>query len=107
MQGDLEQLVLVPDPSAVAQQCSTTRLPCFDPFVEKKNEPQPVKLIINDNKGDENRVLRVPVDKKMEMVNKSVKKKRVYESPTITHEKKPQLSKKEKRFKENGLTIGR
>jgi hypothetical protein len=30
-QGDLEQLTIVPNPSAVGQQCSATRIPLVDP----------------------------------------------------------------------------
>lgn len=30
-QGDLEQLTIVPNPSAVSQQCSATRIPLLDP----------------------------------------------------------------------------
>jgi hypothetical protein len=30
-QGDLEQLVIVPNPTAVGQQCSATRIPLLDP----------------------------------------------------------------------------
>lgn len=106
LQGDLEQLVLVPDPGAVAQQCSATRLPCFDPFVEKKNERQPLKLTRNDKKHDENRQLRTPIDNKMEVINKSVKKQTVY-SESVAHESKPPLTKRGKRVKENGLAAGR
>ncbi|XP_075221445.1 uncharacterized protein LOC142324503 isoform X2 [Lycorma delicatula] len=32
--GDLEQLVIVPDPTAVAQQCSGTKEPSLDPLLE-------------------------------------------------------------------------
>jgi hypothetical protein len=31
LQGDLEQLTIVPNPSAVGQQCSATRIPLLDP----------------------------------------------------------------------------
>ena len=31
LQGDLEQLAIVPNPSAVSQQCSATRIPLLDP----------------------------------------------------------------------------
>lgn len=31
LQGDLEQLAIVPNPSAVSQQCSATRVPLLDP----------------------------------------------------------------------------
>jgi hypothetical protein len=31
LQGDLEQLTIVPSPSAVSQQCSATRIPLLDP----------------------------------------------------------------------------
>ena len=31
LQGDLEQLAIVPTPSAVSQQCSATRIPLLDP----------------------------------------------------------------------------
>lgn len=34
-QGELEQLVIVPNPSAVAQQCSSSRIPIYDPLLEK------------------------------------------------------------------------
>ncbi|KAL0269176.1 UNVERIFIED_CONTAM: hypothetical protein PYX00_006988 [Menopon gallinae] len=34
-QGELEQLVIVPNPSAVAQQCSSSRIPLYDPMVEE------------------------------------------------------------------------
>lgn len=30
----MEQLVIVPDPSAVAQQCSSSRIPIYDPSID-------------------------------------------------------------------------
>ncbi|XP_039281634.1 uncharacterized protein LOC111058896 [Nilaparvata lugens] len=69
--GDLEQLVIVPDPGAVSQQCSATRQPSLDPLLEATRPRRPSAfvrkaLLAGNQFPDVDRTIsEVPSDKKV------------------------------------------
>lgn len=72
-QGELEQLVIIPNPGAVAQQCSSTKIPIFDPtFSDSVESPNPRRPKERDEDGRNRRKNNVdnniePYDYEMEV----------------------------------------
>ncbi|KAK6638955.1 hypothetical protein RUM43_007225 [Polyplax serrata] len=53
-QGELEQLMIVPNPGAVAQQCSSTKIPIYDPTIPNEFPTAPTRRTVrkkNDESG--------------------------------------------------------
>lgn len=54
LQGELEQLMIVPNPGAVAQQCSSTKIPIYDPTIPNEFPTAPTRRTVrkkNDESG--------------------------------------------------------